>query len=75
MRIRGSQQKHMNLRIWGFKDVWMSTSTHEAEGIRMWECKNTSMHTWTWGHEDVRIRGYTHEPEVQESTLQNTLLA
>ena len=79
----GHQQANLNLRIWGCKDMWMSTSTHEPEGMRMWGWEYTCKYTWTWGYEmqgckdihmNLRIQE-SMEVRLEQSTLENTFFA
>ena len=53
--ILASIHKLEDTRMWGSKDT---NKRNEPKGMRMWGCKYTSKHTWTWGYEDVRMRGY-----------------
>ena len=58
VRMRGYKQAHMNLRIRVCEDAGIQESAHEPEDMRMWGCKVTSKHTWTWGYDYVRMQGY-----------------
>ena len=56
--MRGCQQAHMNLRVWGCEDAGIQESSYEPEDMRMWGCRYIRKLTWTWGYEDVRMQGY-----------------
>ena len=57
------KQTHMNLRIWGYKDVSIQANTYELEDMNMQGCNDTSEHTWTWGYEDAGMRARVYETE------------
>ena len=40
MRTQGSKREHMNLQIWGCKDVRIQASTQEHKDITMWGCED-----------------------------------
>ena len=37
-------------------EIWDYKQAHT--NLRIWGCRDASEGTWTWGYEDVRLRGY-----------------
>ena len=60
-RMQGYKLAHMNLRIWGCKDVRIeaNTWTWGFEDVRTQGYK----HTRTWQHKDSRMQERAYEPE------------
>ena len=75
VRMQGYKQPHMNMRIWGCKDIltlmnlriWgckgagIQASTQELDDSRMQGYKQGRMNPSIWGCKDVKMQASTHE--------------